>query len=312
MKRSVLLILLGGLLAVSCGTNGQLASNPAFSDGIYYKPEPVIKMASESAGEPFIIERPDSSLTIILNGPVWLAPYCGYNFFWNGPWTSWYNPFYPYGWGWTWGWEPFDFWRWHDYWCWNRWWRWDRPWYGPGYYDPYPIIYRSNVYYGSRSSAYAQRGSRGGAGYSRRGAISMGAGSGRYSGGSFRGSDLSRITGGSVSGGGAVSGRSYDGVSRSAVTTRSGGYSRSGGGTRSSSADRRSSSLGGSQSSSRSYSGSSSSSRSYSGSSGSSRSYSGSSGSSRSYGGGSSSSRSYGGGPSSYRSGGGGHSGGRR
>lgn len=273
MKRSVILLLMSGLLAVSCATSVQLSSiEPRFQDGIYYKPR--LKTAPRSA-ESFKIQPINAdtviytpSVTIALGIPIWRNWWWNDPFYWD-PWFRW-NP---------WCWDPWYRW---DPWYWDSWY-WRRPYYDP-WWRPYPasrpiIIDRGRYYYGSRSSAGIGSATRqGGAGYIRRG------GSGSYSpgyGGSggirrnysvspYSGSNITRDVGKSV----------RNNVQKSGQTGRTGSYSGR----------------------TRSYSGSG-------GYSGSSRSggYSGgySGGASRSGGG-------YSGGGSSMRSGGGGHSGGRR
>lgn len=203
MKRSVILLLMSGLLAVSCATSVQLSSiEPRFQDGIYYKPR--LKTAPRSA-ESFKIQSINAdtviytpSVTIALGIPIWR------NWWWNDPfyWDPWYR------------WDP---------------WYWRQPYYDP-WWRPYPypapiIIDRGRYYYGSRNSVGIGSATRqGGAGYIRRG------GSGSYSpgypGGSggirrnysvspYSGSNITRDVGKSIG----------NNVQRSNQTGRTGSYS---------------------------------------------------------------------------------------
>ncbi len=275
MKRSIILLLVSGLMAVSCATAVQISSiEPLYQDGIYYKPK--LKTAPLSK-ESFQIQPADTtivlyspSVTFAVGIPIW------HSWWWNDPfyWDPWYR---------------FDPWyRWNYRYSWNPWYRWD-PWYRYGpYYDPwgYPvyrpvIVDRSRHYYGSRTSVgIGSATRRGGAGSVRRGGSAV-----SYSG--YSG-------GGGYSRSGSVSAYSGSNISRNvskSTQNKAGGSSWS--------ERSRSSSSG-------SYSGRS---RTYSGSTG-----SGGSSRSSGYSGGSSfSGRSgFSGGGSSVRSGGGGHSSGRR
>lgn len=234
MKRSVLYVLLGALLAVSCGTAGQMSTKPLFCDGIYYQPDP-----SEGSRETFTIDRPDSNLVI-----VWAYPgfYDSFYFrdYWRGPWAHWYDPFWSYHWSFTWpGWSFYDPWYWNDPWFWRDPWYWHHGW-GP-YYPIHPVYPGGHFggYYGPRGSTYPQSGMRGGgAGYMRRGGsagVYAGGGrggSGTYGAGGYSGSSVTRNTGsvrhynsGSTMIGGA-GGRIYS----SGRTTERSYNSRSGGG----------------------------------------------------------------------------------
>ncbi|MBQ0093683.1 MAG: hypothetical protein KBS36_03490 [Bacteroidales bacterium] len=239
MKRSIILLLVSGLMAVSCATTVRISSiEPLYQDGIYYKPK--LKTAPLSK-ESFQIQPADTtivlyspSVTFAVGIPVWR------NWWWNDPfyWDPWYS------------WDP-----WYR---WNNWYRWD-PWYRHGpYYDPWwhpahrpVIIDRSRYYYGSRSSVGIGGAARhGGAGYVRRGGSSVSypgySGGGGYSRSgavsSYSGSNVSRNvsrstqnrTGGSSwsersrnSSSGSYSGRSrtYTGSSSSGSSSRSSGYS---------------------------------------------------------------------------------------